>query len=241
MTSPTALTLVLADDHAIFLDALGVVLSQAGHRIAAAVTSRAALIEQVRAVQPHICVTDTQFSDGYAIDVLDRLLDDSPDTRFIVLTADANPDTLRRALNAGAMAYVHKTRGVAVLIEALRRVAEGELVIEGSFSGPRPHSDDAPVEVRKLAAYLTPREVECLTLLAEGLATTAMAARLGISSTTVRSHVQALLVKLGVHSRLEAASLAIRHGLVTRPATTDATTPSTGSSTQAEASSNWGR
>jgi DNA-binding NarL/FixJ family response regulator len=235
------MTVVLAADHAMFLDALGIALSQMGHRVDAAVTTRAAMIEQVRAVRPDVCVTDSQFSDGSAIDVLPRLLDDSPDTRVIVLTADANPDPLRRALNAGAVAYVHKTRGVSVLIEALRRVTNGELVIEGSFSGPRPRSDDAPVEVRKLAGHLTPREVECLALLAEGLDTSAMATRLGISPATVRSHVQALLVKLGVHSRLEAASLAVRHGLVSAPAAGDVTTTPRGSAALHVVSSTWGR
>jgi two-component system nitrate/nitrite response regulator NarL len=212
MTTP--LTVVLADDHVVFLDALTAVLSKLGHRIEGAATTRAALVERVRSLRPDICLIDTNFSDGGAIDVLEQLEADSPDTKIMMLTADGNPDTLRRALNAGAVAYVHKTRGVSVLVEALRRVAQGELVIEGSFSGPRPASDDAPIELRRLVAYLTPRELECLALLTEGLDTTAMAGRLGVSPTTVRSHIQALLVKLGAHSRLEAAALAIRHGLV---------------------------
>jgi DNA-binding CsgD family transcriptional regulator len=70
-----------------------------------------------------------------------------------------------------------------------------------------------------MANYLTHRELECLALLAAGLDTAAMAARLGLSTTTIRSHVQAVLTKLGVHSRLEAASLAMRYHLV------DATEP----------------
>jgi DNA-binding CsgD family transcriptional regulator len=68
--------------------------------------------------------------------------------------------------------------------------------------------------MHRLAAYLTIRERECLRLLVEGLGTAQMAVRLGVSPATVRTHVQSLLTKLGVHSRLEAASLAVRHRLL---------------------------
>ena len=68
--------------------------------------------------------------------------------------------------------------------------------------------------MHRLAAYLTIRERQCLGLLVEGLDTAQMAVRLGVSPATVRTHVQSLLTKLGVHSRLEAASLAVRHRLL---------------------------
>ncbi len=68
--------------------------------------------------------------------------------------------------------------------------------------------------MHRLAAYLTIRERQCLQLLVEGLDTAQMAVRLGVSPATVRTHVQSLLTKLGVHSRLEAASLAVRHRLL---------------------------
>jgi DNA-binding NarL/FixJ family response regulator len=75
----------------------------------------------------------------------------------------------------------------------------------------RPPQQDA---ARRLAAFLTGRERQCLTLLVEGLDTTGMAAKLGVSQATVRTHVQSLLTKLGVHSRLEAASFAVRYRLL---------------------------
>jgi two-component system nitrate/nitrite response regulator NarL len=68
--------------------------------------------------------------------------------------------------------------------------------------------------MQRLAGYLTARERECLRLLVEGLDTARMATRLGVSPATVRTHVQLLLTKLGVHSRLEAASLAVRYRLL---------------------------
>jgi two-component system nitrate/nitrite response regulator NarL len=68
--------------------------------------------------------------------------------------------------------------------------------------------------LRLLASYLTPRELQCLALLASGVGTTVIARRLGVSTMTIRSHIQAVLTKLSVHSRMEAVSLAIRYGLV---------------------------
>jgi DNA-binding CsgD family transcriptional regulator len=70
-----------------------------------------------------------------------------------------------------------------------------------------------PDQAEGLAALLTCRERQCLLMLVEGLDTAAMVARLGVSRTTVRTHLQAVLTKLGVHSRLEAASFAVRYGL----------------------------
>jgi DNA-binding NarL/FixJ family response regulator len=106
---------------------------------------------------------------------------------------------------------VHKTWGVRRLVEAVNRIVGGAVVLDA----PRSTSVRSDVsDARRLAAHLTARERECLALLVKGLDTRAMTIRLGVSTTTIRSHVQALLTKLGVHSRLEAATFAVRYGLV---------------------------
>jgi two-component system, NarL family, nitrate/nitrite response regulator NarL len=205
------LEIVLGDDHVVFLDALTQVLAHLGHQIVAAVSTRAALLESVRACRPSLCITESSFPDGDAIDAIREIANISPATKVIVLTADLEPGPVRRALTAGAVGYLHKSRGLPAVIEALRRVRSGEVVVEGAFSSPRATE---PQELQLLASYLTPREFQCLELLAAGLGTSVIATRLGVSTTTTRSHVQAVLTKLGVHSRLEAASVAIRFGLV---------------------------
>jgi two-component system, NarL family, nitrate/nitrite response regulator NarL len=120
---------------------------------------------------------------------------------------------MRRALEYGAVGYVHKSRGVAALITAIRRVMNGEIVVDVPTGG-RPRRSDDDAEAHRLAAYLTARERECLGLLVEGLGTREMGTQLGVSVPTVRTHVQALLTKLGVHSRLEAASFAVRNSVL---------------------------
>lgn len=82
-------------------------------------------------------------------------------------------------------------------------------------------SDPPPAELAHLVRYLTPRERECLAHLAAGHDTAVIAEKLGVSRTTVRTHVQSVLVKLGVHSRLEAAALASRYGLVDQQSSPD--------------------
>jgi DNA-binding NarL/FixJ family response regulator len=213
------LDIVLADDHVVFTDALTAILKQLGHEVVAAVTSRAALANNVQTLQPDICIIENHLHDGDGVDLIEQLTGASPHTRIVVLTADRDPGTLRRALDAGAAGYVHKTRGFAALLDVLSRVSGGEVVIEGSFARPNALAEQPPPQLLRMANYLTHRELECLALLAAGLDTATMAARLGLSTTTIRSHVQAVLTKLGVHSRLEAASLAMRYHLV------DATEP----------------
>jgi two-component system nitrate/nitrite response regulator NarL len=205
---------VLADDHVVFLDALTMVLTELGHNVVAATSTRAALLDSVQALQPDACVMEAQFPDGDAIDAIAAIVDASPTTKVVVLTADDNPEPVRRALAAGAVGYLHKSRGIPALLGALHRVSFGEIVVEGTFALAKGAEPGTSQHLQQLATYLTPRELECLELLAAGLSTVSIARRLGVSATTIRSHVQAVLTKLGVHSRLEAASVAIRHGLV---------------------------
>jgi two-component system nitrate/nitrite response regulator NarL len=206
--------IVLADGHMVFLDALSGVLGLSGYQVVATALTCAGLLEHIRALQQSLCILESQFPDGDGIEAVDEIRALSPTTKVVVLTADDEPKNLRRALEFGAAGYVHKSRGVPALVEVLRRVSDGEIVVEGTFSPPSVADPHGSPQLRLLASYLTPRELECLALLASGLGTTLIARRLGLSTTTIRSHVQAVLTKLSVHSRVEAASLAIRYGLV---------------------------
>ncbi|MFN2559718.1 MAG: response regulator transcription factor [Jatrophihabitans sp.] len=207
------LDVVVADGHTLFVDALATVLRQRGHRVRFTASTRDGMVQGVSAFRPEACVTDNRYPDGEAVDVIERLARISPATKIVLLTADADAETLRRALAAGAAGYVHKSWGLGVLLDAVQRVLAGEVVVQGAIAPARPAAAAQP-DLLRLAAYLTRRELECLAHLAAGLDTAAMARRLGVSQTTVRSHVQSVLSKLGVHSRLEAASLATRFGLV---------------------------
>jgi two-component system, NarL family, nitrate/nitrite response regulator NarL len=205
---------VIGDDHAVFLDALSTVLTQQGTAVTKA-TTIPGTVSAVRARQPDVCLVDRHFATGHdGLDALAEISGASPRTKVLVLSADGDSDTVMRAMRAGAAGYVHKTRGVSVLKQTIERVLRGEIVVEvPAAPGIRPQLARQRDALR-LAAYLTARERKCLELLVEGQDTAAMVSSLGVSAATVRTHVQGLLTKLGVHSRLEAAAFAVRHGLL---------------------------
>jgi two-component system nitrate/nitrite response regulator NarL len=204
-----SLDLVLADRQSLFLDVFRTALVGRGHRVLTATTSRLQLVEEARRFQPTLCVLDSLLTDGDGVDAIREIGAVSPVSKVVILTADGRDTHMRRALEAGARGFVHKSRGLPAVIRALDNVVRGEVCVLMAASGQPSGASRSP----QLAAFLTPREVECLGLLAAGLDTLEMARRLGVSPATVRSHVQSVLTKLGVRTRLEAATLAIQHGL----------------------------
>ncbi|HEY1570955.1 MAG TPA: response regulator transcription factor [Pseudonocardiaceae bacterium] len=203
--------IVLADDHVVFVDAMATALERQGFVVRAVAFSAAQAVTVVRSTRPSVCLIDRHFADGDGVDVVGRILGASPGTKVVLLSADRDPDGVARAFAAGAAAYLHKSRTLAALINALGRILRDEVVTDLPAMAPR----SAPwVDAHRLAEHLTDREWDCLKLLVDGLDTAKMAARLGVSRATVRTHVQASLTKLGVHSRLEAASFAVRHRLL---------------------------
>ena len=205
--------LVLADDHTVFVDALSTVLTRSGYTVSAIAHSLAQAMTEVGRRRPQVCVIDRHFGDGDSIEALGRLRSASPTTKILMLSADRDPDAMLGALDAGASGYLHKTRSLASLTSAIDDVLSDKVVVD--LPGPPPdRRATRHAAAHQLAAHLTAREWECLELLVDGLDTATMARRLGVSRTTIRTHVQALLTKLGVHSRLEAASFAVRHRLL---------------------------
>ena len=204
--------LILGDDQAIFLDALASVLSQHGYDVGVVARSAPEMIALVRHQRPDACLVDRAD--------LDAIRQASEATIVIVLSADSDPQAAQRALDAGASGYLHQSRGIEVLVAALERILNGEHVVDVPGGPARRPRSTTPAD--NMAAALTQRERECLTLLVAGLDTTAMMRELGVSRTTVRTHLQAVLSKLDVHSRLEAASFAVRHNLVEAPEATPA-------------------
>jgi DNA-binding NarL/FixJ family response regulator len=204
-------TVLLCDDHPVFAEALRAVLTGHGFGVCAVVHRAAEVVDAVAGHRPRVCVIDRHFADGDGLDLLPVVSAVDPTTRVLLVTADRDPDTARRALAAGAAGYLCKTAGVSALVSTITRVAAGEVVADlPRPTGPAP----AHAEAHRLAGYLTPRERACLVMIVDGLGTAAIAERLGVSAATVRTYIQAVLTKLGVHSRLEAASFAVRHSLL---------------------------
>lgn len=199
---------VIADIDVIAVEHVSDLLERHGFRVRIAPPVHSAVGDWIRRYGADLCLVDVALREGVDVGAIAHLHRTYPDTKIVVRTADTSPETMRAVLDAGAVGYVHKSRGPVVLIEAIRRVLDGEVVVEGSFfARPLAAAPDDHAGIQRLVESLTPRQHECLELLAEGKGTVAIAHELGVSVMTVRSHVQAVLGKLGVRSRLEAASI----------------------------------
>jgi DNA-binding NarL/FixJ family response regulator len=168
----------------------------------------------VREDPPDLVLVDIGLPDGHGIALGRAIFEAAPDTKVVALTALEDEGAVQDALRSGLHGYLTKNAEPAQFRRALESIADGQTVFPhrlgkqaGRANGHRSHDE-------LLADQLTAREIEVLQLLAEGASSSEMAERLAVSPNTVRTHVQGILSKLQVHSRLEAAAFAVRHDLV---------------------------
>ncbi|MGF1431201.1 LuxR C-terminal-related transcriptional regulator [Kitasatospora sp. LaBMicrA B282] len=211
--APPLRRLVVADASRLLAEALAMVLTGRGYQVLATAATRAGLLRAVSACHPDACILDLQLLDGRALDTVGQIRAREPLTRVIVLSREMDPGSVAAATEAGVVGYLGKDRGLAVLDRALRTVAAGGRFIEPTL-GPQAQrragngsTDEEPLR------WLTQREREVLRRLTEGDDTTEIAKVLRMTPSTARTHVQNVLDKLGVHSRLEAVALAHQVGI----------------------------
>ena len=166
--------------------------------------------------RPDVLLMDIGLPGESGLQLGARLIREYPELRVLALTALNDQKVLDEAMRAGFGGFLTKDTQVARLVTAIRMVAQGEVVIPQKLARRLGNGRGAAEDhVALLASQLTDRELEVLQLLAEGASSGVIADRINVSRNTVRTHVQSILGKLGVHSRLEAAAFAVRHGLVT--------------------------
>jgi two-component system nitrate/nitrite response regulator NarL len=205
---------LVVDDHALFTDAILPILERIGMEIVAVARSGGEALEAARRERPEVVMVDLGLPDVGGIAVGKRILEELPDTTVIALTGRNDPEAVKEALAAGFHGFLTKDIPLPRFADSLGAVLGGEVVV---FRRPVVESRPVTTEDRNaelLARQLTPREVEVLTLLVAGSDNAEIARRLTVSSNTVRTHVQSILTKLGVRSRLQAAAFAVRHRVV---------------------------
>jgi DNA-binding NarL/FixJ family response regulator len=209
-----AIRVMIVDDERLFAELLRVAMRSAGDievvAVAHDVKSAIATLEEIR---PDVVLADYHLPDGTGADIARAVRTSLPATAIVVLTGDPSALTLADVARSGASGHLTKERGFSEVVGAVRAAAAGEVLFSSNelqrlllAERTEPVTTTEP---------LTPRELEVLYLLASGASTGAAAASLGISTATLRAHVQAVLRKLGAHSRLEAVAEAARLGLVT--------------------------
>lgn len=160
---------------------------------------------------PDVVLMDHDLPDGNGIDGARMVLDAVPDARVLILTGSTRGVLLLpRALDAGCCGYLTKTRGLEDLVGAVRAAHAGDMVVPHDLmakviASRRPGADDR----------LTDREMDVLRLMASGRTSVEIAEELHLSTNTVRHQVQAVLQRLGAHSKLEAVATALRRGIIT--------------------------
>jgi len=204
---------LIVDDHRLFADALSAILTRAGMTVVGTAERGDQAVTTALATHPDIILVDIGLPDQSGLVVGNSLLAQLPEAKVIALSAIDDRRTIEEALRLGFHGYLTKETPVERFESAVRSVMDGQVIVPRFGGRPFDFDEDASL----LAAHLTAREIEVLGLLVEGASGSEMAARLGISANTVRTHVQSILTKLQVHSRLEAATFAVRHGLAQVP------------------------
>ena len=213
------ITVLLVDDHRLVVEGLAALLNAAEDvRVIATAASGGDAVRLAADHQPNVIVMDAHLQNESGAEVAMRVRERRPQVPIVFVSADETEAAMIDAVRAGACAYLPKSRAAADVVDAVRRAADGEMMIPAAQLArllARSHEmarDEA--ERRRVLESLTPREREVLGLMAGGFDNRAIAAELGIGFTTVRGHVQNILEKLEAHSKLEALACAARYGLL---------------------------
>jgi two-component system nitrate/nitrite response regulator NarL len=199
----------------LFAEAIGQTLSAMGMTLVAISTNADDAMSAVREHRPELVLMDVGLPGSDGIELGRAILEEAPETKVVALTALEDENAVQDALRSGFHGYLTKNCEPDKFRRALESVSDGQVVFPHYLAKQAGAGDGEATDAELLARQLTPREIEVLQLLAEGAASRDIADRLAVSPNTVRTHVQGILTKLQVHSRLEAAAFAVRHALVT--------------------------
>jgi DNA-binding NarL/FixJ family response regulator len=203
---------MIVEDHLIVNEGLAALLNDQPDMIV--VGSAGSVAESVPLAQlqaPDVLLLDFRLPDGNGADVGMRIRDLQPDVKLVFLSRDDSDSARIAAVEAGASAFIHKSRAASEVVDTIRAVAGGAMLMT-------PRTIATLLNKRRTMSgqlqSLTPRERDVLRLVAAGMASRDIAKQLGISYTTVRTHIRSLGRKLNVHSKIEATAKARELGLV---------------------------
>ena len=213
---------LLIDDHALFRVGLEGLLERRGIRVVAAVGEPGLGAGLIGEHAPDVVLLDLRMPETSGITVLQQLVREYPHLPVVMLTTSSDEGDLAECLRNGARGYLLKDMEPDDLVVALQEIVVGKTVVAPGLTGALANlvkqGNTAAERREPMAPFsdLTPREMEILCHLSEGQSNKVIARNLSISDGTVKLHVKAILRKLGVHSRVEAAVMAVEKGLCSR-------------------------
>ena len=210
--------MLVVDDHRTFAEALALAVRLERDMEAQVASSGTDAVGIAQQEHPNVILLDIEMPGMGGIETIRRLRETYPEAKVVVLSAHDDDLVKARAVEAGAIGYVSKFTPLIDLPDTVRKAHKGEPILDkqerSRLLRHLRHRRHQEATERQRVNRLTPRQTEILQLLAEGIPASEIAGKLGMSPLTLRTHVQNILTRLGVHTKLEAMALAIRHGKV---------------------------
>ena len=207
---------MVVDDHPMWRDAVERDLTDAGHEVVAVAANGREALARFPAARPAVVLLDLQIPEPDGVQVTAEMVRHDPEVRVLILSASGEQADVLAAVKAGATGYLVKSASREELLDAVRRVAQGDPVftpgLAGLVLGEFQRMSDAPTPDPDEPS-LTDRETEVLKMVAKGMSYRQIAERLVLSHRTVQNHVQNTLTKLQMHNRVELTRYAIEKGL----------------------------
>ena len=210
-SSDNVIRVLIADDHPVVREGLAAILrSEPGIRVVAEATDGVHACALYDQHVPDVTILDLRMPRKDGLQVVTELMSSRrPKPRIIVMTTYETEEDVRRALQAGAKAYLVKGALPEQILETVRRVAGGEALVPASIASVLTESLSHP--------ELSPRELQVLRQMAAGDSNKEIGEKLSITEHTVKAHVKAILLKLGAVGRTEAIAIAMKRGLLREP------------------------
>jgi DNA-binding NarL/FixJ family response regulator len=215
--APEPLRVVLVDDHPVYRAGLARLLRESGVDVVAEVPNGEAALGAVEELAPDVVVMDLNMPGLSGLEATRRLVAQSPATRVLVVSVSAQEADVTDAILAGASGYILKESPVEEVVAGIRAAATGQSLISPRIATmllQRIRDAAGSVDVDLAPANLSARELEVLSLMAEGKSNHEIADVLVISPSTVHNHISSILMKLQVENRVQAAVRAVRDRLI---------------------------
>jgi DNA-binding NarL/FixJ family response regulator len=223
---PKPIRVLFVEDHQLLADALAAMLSREPDMQVVGIAGTVADAKIMAREQLDVVLMDYRLPDGTGAEATRAIKARWPAARIVMVTALTDDETLLESIQAGADGYLTKDRAAEDVVAAVRAAHAGETLLPRSViveiarrvAVARERGDE-----RRVVEPLTPRELEILRALTEGMSTPEICERLFIAPNTLRTHVQNIMGKLRVHSKLEAVAFALKYRLVDPPTPEGAT------------------
>jgi two-component system NarL family response regulator len=214
--------ILLVDDHPLFLQSLKVLLTASGYEVVGLACDGMEALKQARLLRPDLVLMDIDMPECDGLAATRLIKAEMPQIKIVMLTVSTSDEDLFEAVKSGASGYLLKSQNAERFLELVAEVERGGAALPPElaarllteFARQAQHIEKTPVE--DVPAELTPRQVEVLTLVAQGLTYPQVGETLHLSEPAVRYHMGAILERLHLKNRTQVIAYAAQHGLITK-------------------------